>query len=385
MRRLPLLLPALLCASPLFAQTSPPSSRLIPPDRLPPADSVLLAALPVRVTPAREFIVTSPLAGELTLLLPPSTRTLAEGQTWGEIERERIELESLALEKTEALFAKRERPDWFIQQFQDQAKTEDRLNQIAAEKSLLTRIEDDPELTELYFQDRADGSSPLTAADLRARLDAEESLLRQRITYVGSEEQIDIELGLQELKLAQQRHEFQRRVRSARLTAPFAGDFRLLFPTRADQTTYLVESGQEIARFQDNRAIHVQLPITQPSLRTLPVSSLEVRLGSPRQRLTAQFLERDVIIRQNREELVYIFALTGDAVASARPLVGGMVQAELWFRSSEPLRLARKLTLASEAPDLLRTEGWNAVVASLYPGWRVVCVGQHQIGLAPAP
>ncbi len=379
---------AMSLAFPAYAQPTPaePPSvvGVIPAERLPASSSVLLASLPVRVTPARETTFLAPLTGELTLLVPPDTRELTEGTLWGEVERERTDLDARALDLAAEIFKKREQSDWHVQQFQDRSRTEDRLNQIAAEKALLDRIGSSPELTALYFKERAGSTEGLTAEEMRRRLDDEEKLLRQRLDYVGSNDQIDLEIGLQKLKLEQQRFDFERRIRSTRLTAPFDGELRLLLRLRPDRTTYTIEAGQEIARMQDTRRILVQVPIAQASLRNLPVEHLEVRLGGPRSRIVAKFLEREVVSRMNREELLYIFEVPPAQAQAARSLIGGAVQGELWFDSNEPLHLARKLHLAVAAPDTLREEGWPAVVETVYPGWRLVCTGQHQLGLARA-
>ena len=403
-------LPLLLAATP-----AAPLLAVVPaPATLPTADALLLATLPVRITPKREVTVTSPLTGQFTLLIPHDTQTLADQTTWGAIDLDRLELEARALAQAKTLYDARDVIDWRVNQINERTKLEDTLGRLKAERALLNRLAQNPELADLYFRDQAAAATtpsksvlardseppPATPSEalakedpdriplMRRRIETELTLLETKLSYLGSAQQEDLELGLSRFKLEQQAFEYQRRAQLARLTAPFDAEFRLLLPLKPGSTTMEVRSGDDIARLRDLTSILVQVPVTQPLWRTLPPESLEVRipLDTPeRVSLRARFQDTLLVTRSGREELLYLFAVAPADLAAARPLVGGLLQGELYYAPGTPLRLAQKLDLAAAAPAILREAGWPALVASLYPGWRLACIGQSQLALLPPP
>lgn len=402
-------LPLLLAATP-----AAPLLAVVPaPATLPAADALLLATLPVRITPKREVTVTAPLTGQFTLLVPHATQTIADQTTWGAIDLDRLELEARALAQAKTLYDARDVIDWRVNQINERTKLEDTLGRLKAERALLNRLAQNPELADLYFRDQAaaaatsnsvlardsepppDAPSKALAKEgpdriplMRRRIETELTLLETKLSYLGSAQQEDLELGLSRFKLEQQAFEYQRRAQLARLTAPFDAEFRLLLPLKPGSTTMEVRSGDDIARLRDLTSILIQVPVTQPLWRTLPPESLEVRipLDTPeRVSLRARFHDTLLVTRSGREELLYLFAVAPADLAAARPLVGGLLQGELYYAPGTSLRLAQKLDLAAAAPAILREAGWPALVASLYPGWRLACIGQHQLALLPPP
>ncbi len=380
------------------------------PALLPASQNLLLATLPVRVTPKREVTVTAPLSGRFTLLVPHSTATLADQTIWGAIDLERLELETRALAQTEALHEAREVIDWRVNQINERTKLEDTLGRLKAERALLDRLEKNPALAELYFRKQSpdEPSTPAPApspelnhnfppssggeaaperiALMRQRIDTETALLETKLSYLGSPRQEELELGVSRLKLEQQTFEHQRRTQLSRLTSPFDAEFRLLLPLKPGADTIEVRAGDDIALLRDLSSIVIQVPVAQPAWRSLPLENLEVRIpsgSSSRPALSARFEDTLLLTRGGREELFYLFAVPAADLAHARPLLGGLLQGELHYVSPTPLRLATKLDLARAAPALLREQGWSALVSSLYPGWRIACIGQHQLALLP--
>ncbi len=390
-------IPLLILASALTAAPDPAS--------LPAADHLLLATLPVRVVPKREVTVVAPLTGRFTLFVPHDIRSVTDQTIWGAIDPELIDLDARALAQTQALHETREVIDWRVNQINERTKIEDTLGRLKAERTLLERLEKSPELIELYFREHrdsppadattspaaatpatADEATPERIALMRKRIDTEIALLATKLSYLGSPRQEDLELGLARIKLEQQAFDHQRRAQLARLSAPFDAEFRLLLPIRAGGNTIEVRAGDDLARLSDLTSILIQVPVTQPAWRSLPTDNLEVRLvtDSPeRPVLRARFTDTLLVTRGGREELVYLFAVSADDLPSARPLVGGLLQGELHYVSRSPLRLATKLDLARANPALLREQSWNGLITSLYPGWRIACIGQHQLALIP--
>ncbi|MEY4489534.1 MAG: hypothetical protein RIQ79_2042 [Verrucomicrobiota bacterium] len=404
------------------------------PAALPVADGVLLATLPVRVTPKREATITAPIGGLFTLLIPHETHSLPEKTVWGAVDLDRLDLEARALAQAKALYSAREVIDWRVNQINDRTKLEDTLGRLRAERALLDRIDQNPALAELYFRDQAapaspppplgtpssssallpppstapvsqatsqslidktpspavsaSSSSPERILLMRRRIDTELALLDTKLSYLGSPVQEDLELGLMRLKLEQQTFEYERRAQLARFAAPFDAEFRLLLPLKPGSTTMEVRSGDDIARLRDLTSILIQVPVTQPLWRTLPPEQLEVRVSleaSAHTNLRARFQDTLLVTRGGREELLYLFAVDTADLDAARPLVGGLLQGELYYAPGTPVRLVQKLDLAAAAPDVLREKGWPGLVASLYPGWRLACVGQSQLALLPPP
>lgn len=366
----------------------------------PETDGIVLATLPVRVTPARELIVNAPITGELALEVIEPRTMQAQARLWGRIDPERISLEAEMLELKKRQLEKKEIPEWTLAQQQEKKRLEEELRKLEAELRLLRRIEADPDLADLYLEDLAappaddaapggDGDSgeadPGEAvASLMARVNQDIALIRKRLDYVGTEEQAEIEVGLLRRVSEQVAMDFKRKREQTTLTMPFTGELELLVPVPDSPTQAIpVEAGQELARIRDFTRIEVQAPVDDPRWRLLNPGQLEARFYpmGPGKPVIAAFRGRQNIIRQGREELVYLFQFAEEDRETARRLIGGLVTCDLFFRAD--VRRVPKLKLAMAHPDAIRQEGWQAAVEQAFSGYRLICIGQNAIGIAP--
>ena len=141
----------------------------------------------------------------------------------------------------------------------------------------------------------------------------------------------------------------------------------------------------DLARIQDFSRVDARAVIKRTEWRLLDPSRVRLRVNAGREVLFANFsraLAEEVF---GREELVYYFTFRAEQKAAARALVGGQISVQLLAVLPQSARLVPKLDLALANPELFRTAGWDAAVAQLIPGARVIMHGDTHLAIVVQP
>ncbi len=392
MRLLSILL--LLASAPLLAAT-------LDTAKYPEASELVLASLPADIQPIRSVRVKSPTDGLLTLRLPGSGARLPEGSIWGEFDPERLQLEAEAVSLARTLFKEKETPKLSLELARTAAELSERRAELNRQADMLTRIANDPALAELYASENSDplndpppmpigslqASAPHTNGEdisaLATRLREQLALIDDVLRYSGTPRESELEHRVLELKLRAQELDVARRLQEFRLAMPFEAEVSLIPPPPPAGKPLRVPLGADLALIQDFSAIQARVPIRRAEWRVIDPARLQLRYTSRgRSALAANFQRSVLQENQGREELVYIFQFSDAHRSAARPLAGGQIAMQLVLRLDEPARIIPKIDLLLAAPAVFRNDGWEAGVAHVIPGGRLLALGETHLAIA---
>jgi hypothetical protein len=376
MRTLLLLSLAVLTCSAVRATPSFDASKY------PQASELVLASLPADVQPLRSVRVKSPSDGLLTLRLPAPGTRLPEGTVWGEFDPERLKLEGDVVTLARALFEEKEKSKLGFELARSAAELSERRAEFKRQADMLARISADPALAELYAGETSGASSREEVAALAARLRAQLDLIDEVLRFAGTPRETELERRALELKLQAQELDFKRRLQEFRLAMPFEGEISLIPPAPPEGKTLRVPLGADLALVRDFSAIQARVPIRRPEWRVVDPARLQLRQPNRgRTALTADY-QRSVLQEINgREELLYLFQFPDSQRTAARPLAGGFVTLQLVLRLEEPARIIPKIDLILAAPAAFREGGWEAGVAAILPGARLLAQGETHLAV----
>lgn len=350
--------------------------------RYPLADEIVLGTLNAEVRPARHLRVKAPATGLLHLTLPPAGRVLPKGRVWAELDPARLGLERRAVALARALLQAKEEPALRLEQARHRADLTERLDETERQAAMLRQLLNEPELGELYLAEHATAGGTAKVADMLAQLDRQAKLLREVLTFVGTPRQEGLELQALRLKLEQQEIELDRRERDSRLVMPFDGEITLVPPPPPAGEPLYIESGMDLARLQDFSRVDARVVLRRTEWRLLDPARIRLRVETGGAVLHAGFSRALAEEIFGREELVYYFTFDPAQNDDARALVGGQISVRLFAVLPQNARLVPKLDLALVDPELLRTAGWDAAVAQLIPGARVLLHGDTHLAIA---
>lgn len=367
---------ALMAACPLAA---------ISLDSYPRQSEIVLGTVVAEIRPARAQRIQAPSSGLLHLTLPAPGTPLEAGVLWGEFEPARSRLEREAFDLAREVFEGREKPGLALEQARARAELADRLDEIQRQSTMLAKILADPELAGLYLTGEDKPADTTAVGAMIERLKRQEELIREVLNYVGSADQARVETRLLELKLLQQALDLKRRDEETRLRAAFTGELTLIPTPPPAGTPLRVESGTDLALLQDFSSLQARVVIKRAEWRLAEAPALRVRIGAGiRGAIQGSYLRGIVEEVNGREESVYYFHLPEEKRTEARTLAGGQVSAVLLSILPEPAHLVPKLDLALADPALFREAGWVGGVTRLFPGARVLMIGETAIAIAPA-
>jgi hypothetical protein len=353
--------------------------------RYPLSDEIILGTTNAEVRPARYLRLKAPATGQLHLKLPAAGRTLAKGEVWAELDPARLDLERRAVALARALLTAKDEPTLRLEQARQRADLTERLDELERQAAMLRKLLDDPELSKLYLAEQATAGSSDKIREMLTQLDRQSGLLREVLVFVGTPRQEALELQALHLKLEQQEIELDRRERDSRLMMPFAGEITLVPPRPPAGDPLYIESGMDLARLQDFSSVAARTVIKQTAWRLLDPARLKMRVVAGREVLNASFTRSLTEEIFGRDELVYYFTFDSGQTAAARALVGGQISVQLLAILPQPARLVPKLDLALANPELFRTAGWDAAVAHLIPGARVIQHGDTHLAIIVQP
>ncbi|HEY0968953.1 MAG TPA: hypothetical protein VGD88_16300 [Opitutaceae bacterium] len=353
-------------------------------DAYPRQSEIVLGTVVAEIRPARAQRIPAPSSGLLHLTLPAPGTRLEAGVLWGEFEPARSRLEREAFDLAREVFEGREKPGLALEQARARAELADRLDEIQRQSTMLAKILADPELAGLYLTGEDKPTDTSAVGAMIERLKQQETLIREVLTYVGSADQARVETRLLELKLLQQALDLKRRDEETRLRTAFAGELTLIPLAPPPGTPLRVESGTDLALLQDFSSLQARVVIKRAEWRLAEAPALRVRIGAGiRGAIQGSYLRSLVEDVNGREESVYYFQIPEEKRSEARTLAGGQVSAVLVSVLPEPAHLVPKLDLALANPELFREAGWAAGVARLFPGTRVLMIGETAVAVAP--
>ena len=354
-------------------------------ERYPQTDEIVLGTITAEVKPARYLRLKAPSTGQLHLRLPPTNRPLAKGTVWAELDPARLDLERRAFALARALLQAKDEPALRLEQARNRADLTERLDELERQIAMLRKLLKEPELGELYLADQDATGGADKVRYMLTQLDRQARLLREVLTFIGTPKQEELELQALQLKLEQQEIELARRERDSRLVMPFDGELMLVPPLPPDGEPLYIESGMDLARIQDFSRVDARAVIKRTEWRLLDPARVRLRVNAGREVLFANFSRALAEEIFGREELVYYFTFRAEQKSAARALVGGQISVQLLAVLPQSARLVPKLDLALADPELLRTAGWDAAVAQLIPGARVIMHGDTHLAIVVQP
>lgn len=177
---------------------------------------------------------------------------------------------------------------------------------------------------------------------------------------------------------------FDKRRAESELRMPFDGRVQYHIDFGEAREMLIANTGPLFTVVDDSQ-LYVAITPGEAELVKLPPEKLllKLELGGG-QYLQATWHHKRVEERNNRETLVYYFALSEQDREKAWELIGAHTIAELHYTATEEeqVQYLLKLDLAEEAGE--RTfETWEELVAVIRPGWRIIFIGETHICLSP--
>jgi len=344
---------------------------------------ILIGRLPVMVTPRREFTLKASSSGLLDLYVEAKPGYFKAGDRLGGVDAERLSLDEDILTFGESLLQEKEIPEWHLQRKAKIKQLQQQQSTLVAESNLLGQMIKDPEkYKDLLGQGK--GKEIMDADSLAKYAGELEEYLRQVdqvLDFLQSKRQEELELGELLKKFELKKLQFQLRQKEAYLTVPFDGEVQFLFPYVAGEKNY-VGAGAEIAIVRDKTEMFVQVPILDSNWRLLAKPRLEVELKTSSGVSKADYAKSSKKEASGKERLIYTFKCNPSDSAGLTNLLGGSVEANLYYRLEKAAILIPKFLLVSANPDAFRTGGWAGLVKDVFPKHELVHVGLRSIAVA---
>lgn len=352
------------------------------------SNQILLGTVTAEVAPVGSLRLKSPASGLLHLRLPRERRApLAAGTVWGEFDPERTRLEREALTLARALLDKKEQPRLRLDLTRDALDLTEKRSELTRQIGMFEQILADPDLSDYYLASgpaAGDTRSRDEIKTLVTRLRSQIELLDLAIAYAGTDEHLETESRVLDLKLRQHELDLERREEEKRLTMPFDGEVTLLVERPADDRPLRIDTGVELALIQDFSVLQARVVIKRPEWRLIPTSGLRLNIRTGLGSLGANFEKSRLDSVSGREELVYIFRFTPEDASTARSLVGGGITSSLTASLGEPVRIVPKLKLVLDDPEAFRDGDWQTGLVKTHPGARLIAIGETELAIAPA-
>lgn len=346
---------------------------------------LLVGIVSAQVTPAHSLRVKSPSDGRLFLRLPGNRGTiLPAGTVWAEFDPERTALEREAITLARTLLEKKERPRLQLDTDREALDLADKRAETARQLRMFQRILDDPELAGFYLESPDAGDDRAQLGQTMERLRRQLDLMDAVLAYAGTEQHIEAESRVLDIKLRQHELDLKQREEDKRLAMPFDGEITLLIERPADDDTPVrTQLGDELALIQDYSAVRARFVVKRPELRAIAPETLHLRVSAGAVPLTAAFESRLIEETGGREELVYRFRFQDKDRATARPLAGGSLTARLYANLPQPARIIPKLDLVLAEPEAFREGDWHVGLAAALPGATLLAIGETELAVVP--
>lgn len=348
---------------------------------------LLVGLISAQVTPIRSLRVKSPSEGRLRLHLPRLPGAIVPaGTVWAEFDPERTALEREALTLARTLLDNKERPRLRLDTDRDALDLADKRAETARQLRMFQRILDDPELAGFYLESPDSGDDRPHLEETMTRLRRQLELMDAVLAYAGTENHIETETRILEIKLRQHELDLRQREEDKRLAMPFDGEITLLVDRPAgDDATLRAQLGDELALLQDYSVVRARFAIKRAELRALAPETLQLRINAGARPMSAAFDSRLIEDTGGREELVYRFRFRDEDRLAARSLAGGAVPARLYADLPQPARIIPKLDLVLDSPDAFREGDWHAGIAVALPGAQLLAIGETELAVIPSP
>lgn len=199
-------------------------------------------------------------------------------------------------------------------------------------------------------------------------------------------EKIEIQketLRLSNLKLQQA---FDKRCKTRLIYMPFDGRIQYHINISDEKGEQLIPQTGPLLTAVDDSILYIAISPENAELVNLPPQKLilKLELGGG-DYLHADWHHKKVEVRNNRETLIYYFAVAEKNKKVAWNLLGTSTIAKLYYKTSdnENVQYIHKTELAKEAGET-PFETWEELVKSLRPGYKILFTGETHIGLTPA-
>lgn len=171
------------------------------------------------------------------------------------------------------------------------------------------------------------------------------------------------------------------------LRMPFDGRIQYHF-TLPENTSepfeYSATGSMPFATVCDDSAFYVTLNISRAELTQLQEKQFSVVIDLPEGReIRGEFAHRRVEQGNAGDMLVYFFRISQDAHEQAYHMLGSNARARLLFEAPKGAMQLNKGELALH-PAATECSNWEELVERLYPEYRILLIGEHQILITPS-
>lgn len=171
------------------------------------------------------------------------------------------------------------------------------------------------------------------------------------------------------------------------LRMPFDGriQYHFTLPENIEEPfEYSATGSMPFATVCDDSAFYITLNISRAELTQLPENQFSAVIDLPAGKtLRGEFAHRRVEEGNSGDMLVYFFRLPKDAHEQAFNMLGSNARARLLFDAPDGTMQLDKGELARH-PAATECSNWEELVQKLYPEYRLLLIGEHQILIIPA-
>lgn len=253
-------------------------------------------------------------------------------------------------------------------------RNQQRQNRVKAEENLLQLRRKKEELE--FIMAQPDSRRKFMEARFRAQADERAlELLAEQIAV----QEAQVKLANEKLQQA-----FDKRSEPRRLRMPFDGrvQYHMTPGTGEEREVRITQTGPLLSVMDDSR-MYIAISPGEAEVVKLPPQRLKARLDlGGGQYLEGAWSHNRVEMRNNKETLVYFFALPDEVRESACAMVGANTVGELLYCAGENEQLLNlhKMELVRKAGEQ-PFETWEELVKTLYPGYEIVFTGETHICL----
>ena len=345
-------------------------------------NEILVADIQIRIIPRREFPLKAASSGLLELYVDPITRNYEADTKIGGINTERLELDAAILEIEEALLAQKDIPEWYLSSERHHSQLKKARLELLNEYDFLQSVQKSPDEYASILSDLASSSEELETilSERVSELEEHMDKIDQALTYAGSDQKVELEIGMVEKKHAIKKIQFKERYNSSYLIVPFQGEVQFTYPYIQGEKNY-IGSGAEIARVRDFTEIYAQVPMLDSEWRTFDKEDLVIRVKTAQGLKEGYYAYSTTEVVQGREQLIYYFRFAKTDSRSLRSLIGGMVNARLNYKLTPPAHVIPKLALIMKSPAKFEDDGWQGVLKGISDDLKLQFVGLNAVAV----
>lgn len=355
----------------LTGRASPPAGPSLQEFPLAQVSALLRPAVTVRLT--------APLSGRFHL--SADATTVAAGSVIGRFDTADLQAQTDTARLRLAI-ARQQDSDFISSQPARLQEAKQRIADLQSKLALARAITKDPTLLpELP----AATQSLLNQAD-PAALEAELAAAQAKAAHLARPDFADTSttrLQVRDAELSLRAAE--EKLRAAIVTTPISGRFQPAPDLPATSGDIVLVAGQPIGTVRDVTHLQALVPALSPYLIQTDPAQTRLQLTGPRQQtFTATYSTAITAASPTTGEgRFFVYTFDPKEAPALAELVNTNLNAQILLQCAPAVTAVSKYQAALDHPGAFH-DGWAAGVAKVWPGWRLACEGESQLGLVPA-